>query len=454
MLKFLAWLVFGVPPFVRGCWVCEVAGLRVRFVGARRYGAARRSPGVGVNRRRSRLCGLADVRVPMSAAASGERGRASVRPKGCPALLKWEVRRSASSAVDFGQRLGAWRGKCLQNAVLGLARGSLWCRLRCRFSRGCCDHEGAGLCGNRAERRNLISVWKALEAEASSVLVVGCESLAAAQAGCIDSCCQFGSQGGVRLGILLWCCKERHVYGLGVGAALPGLSQFRSSLFDKSAPWLRSVSKGRPGRGRGRPGRGRESGFRGGSRAAASGPAAASLARVARAAAACAESTAEDDVGREGGGARRSRRLMGAAVAGAEAEASEPVCEPSTNEASNQDGGANEAADLLAQLAALDSNSDSGDAADKRRREAEGSCGGDAGDDAEAKALLAQMAAMSSESEDEPNEARELLAHLAAACSDSDADGADGEWGSRDFRRQIMDKRRQRIRRRQEISDV
>ncbi len=111
------------------------------------------------------VCGFKDVCYCKNDVAAVWRGRCAARQSDLVSRFSGEVRQCAWSLFDFGDRLGRWRGKCLQNALLGLARGPLWLRLQRRFVGDACDHEGASLCGRRAERRNLVLVWKALRAE-------------------------------------------------------------------------------------------------------------------------------------------------------------------------------------------------------------------------------------------------------------------------------------------------
>ena len=74
------------------------------------------------------------------------------------------------------------------------------------------DDEGARLGGSSAESRNLVLVATALAAEGVSVVVAGCLSVAAAMEGNFRGCWEFGGCAAERLGLLLWCCSEGHVY--------------------------------------------------------------------------------------------------------------------------------------------------------------------------------------------------------------------------------------------------
>ena len=174
---------------------CHVCGLAARMVGGQRVVAARvgGGRGVGKNRRRRRAAVISE-RGPLWASAA-QHQRVAARAETVDDVHS--VDGPSGLLEDCGSRLGRWRGKCLHNAVLALARGKLWGRLRVRFERDACDHAGAGLGGSRAEKRNMFSVWKALRAELVSVIIVGCRSLADARAGCVASCAEFGSVGRV-----------------------------------------------------------------------------------------------------------------------------------------------------------------------------------------------------------------------------------------------------------------
>jgi hypothetical protein len=79
-----------------------------------------------------------------------------------------------------------------------------------------------------------------------------------AKEGLLNGCWEFGQRGGNRLGVLLWCWGEGHVYVLrGADASAFGLSH--SGLPHGVAPWFFSVVAGRGGEGRS--GRGRRADF-------------------------------------------------------------------------------------------------------------------------------------------------------------------------------------------------
>lgn len=164
-----------------------------------------------------------------------------------------ELRLRRRFVCDCGDELAGWGRKCLQVALLNLARGrALRSRLRERLLEQCCDHAGAGLLGSEAEFSNLMAAEAALAEEDVAVLVVGCQCLGAAFQGMVDGCWEFGADGGKRIGILLWCWYEKHVYVLG-GADCSGIAARQDGFFDPAAPWCLSEVAGKGGRGRGRP---------------------------------------------------------------------------------------------------------------------------------------------------------------------------------------------------------
>ena len=64
--------------------------------------------------------------------------------------------------VDVGCCLGAWEGKCFQNAVLALCSGAERERLRCGFLRACGNHGRSGFGGTVEEAWNFVAVREAL----------------------------------------------------------------------------------------------------------------------------------------------------------------------------------------------------------------------------------------------------------------------------------------------------
>ena len=111
-----------------GRWLfCRLSGREARRMGTCRLRCARRAPGVGRNRaswvraRRMMRC---------HSAARMLREQEAKCPGGNGPVLTAEVLIALQSfgqvaVQDFGGRLGSWRHKCLQNAVLGLCRGRL-----------------------------------------------------------------------------------------------------------------------------------------------------------------------------------------------------------------------------------------------------------------------------------------------------------------------------------------
>jgi len=159
------------------------------------------------------------------------------------AQLRGELRLREGCIRDGGSELGRWRGKCLQRALLrAVGDRALRARLRTRLLQGCCDHAGAGLRGEEAELLNFLLVFHALVAEKVSVVVAGCWSSLAASQGFLDGCWEFGHVGGARVGVLLWCWGEQHVYAMrGVDAR----ALAARPLADLRAPWFKSVVSGK-----------------------------------------------------------------------------------------------------------------------------------------------------------------------------------------------------------------
>ena len=238
-LLFLTWLGFGVPAFVRGCWVCEFAGLNACVVGGARVRCRRSSPGVGVSRRSQVRC-LVPAAM-QSRARCIDRGRKLAR--GAPELsgVRAALRLRDVELLDFGSRMGTRGGKCLQNAVLGLCRGSLWEDLRCEL-RACCDNKFGAGCSRKQDWRNLVSVRSALSVRRLSVVVVSSSSKVAACEGAVDVAWELGCLGGQRLGVLLWCEEEGHVF---VMSEAPSLELIVKDFRDAGAPWFRSVVCGK-----------------------------------------------------------------------------------------------------------------------------------------------------------------------------------------------------------------
>ena len=157
--------------------------------------------------------------------------------------------------VDCGDRVGAWRCKCFQAAVLGCCRGFVRRRLKKLFVRLCANDRGSGFGATVVEACNFKAVVEALAQEQKFLWVVEAECYDAPAAGKW----RLGLPGARCLGTLLWLRSERHVVklvGAGALAAVRGAPLCRAG----SAPWLLSVA-GAPKRGRGR---GRAQGFRGG----------------------------------------------------------------------------------------------------------------------------------------------------------------------------------------------
>ena len=92
--------------------------------------------------------------------------------------------------------------------------------------------------------RNLVSVRNALSVRKLSVAVVSSRSRAVACEGGVDAAWELGSLGGRRLGVLLWCEEEGHIY---VVSEAPSLGLVVKEFRDAGAPWFRSVVCGKKG---------------------------------------------------------------------------------------------------------------------------------------------------------------------------------------------------------------
>ena len=183
-LLFLTWLVFGIPAFVRGCWVCELAGIRCRRAGSRRLTFVRKSPGVGVNRR-------SHTRRKVSKSRRGREVNCARNGRGFVAV-RASIRMGEARVLDSGERLGKWKGKCLQRALVKLCRGDLRARMAERLKSECANDFGSG-CLSRPAKRNLMCSRKALLAENLSVVVLSSPALADASQGVIDGAWDLGS---------------------------------------------------------------------------------------------------------------------------------------------------------------------------------------------------------------------------------------------------------------------
>ena len=159
----------------------------------------RRSPGAGLRGgvARARCGGAAMAGRSIWARVAESATRVPVQGKGL---------------VDFGSRMGTWRRKCLQNAVLALCRGRQWARVRGRLGRWTGNGEGAGFGGTARAARNLEAVAEALRVEGLAVEVIGVASKAAFVAGEVDGCWRMGAPQGTVLGEVVWSKGEGHVY--------------------------------------------------------------------------------------------------------------------------------------------------------------------------------------------------------------------------------------------------
>ena len=198
-LQLMAFCVFELG-LLRGVWTaaevhaawlaCSLVGLTARVVGGRRVCAARHGVGRGVGKnRRRRGTAFMSVRGTLWAktlelecvrpSTESVSGAGSVDTVGVMQLQQaCGARQDLSDGamlVDCGSRLGPWRGKCLQAAVLSLCRGGTWGRMRAHLLRCCRNHDGAGLYGTERKAGNLRRVHEALETESVHVLVAGAE---------------------------------------------------------------------------------------------------------------------------------------------------------------------------------------------------------------------------------------------------------------------------------------
>ena len=228
--------------------LCAGLGLRARVVGGARVRCRRFSPGCGVNRRR-RGAGLLSVRGPFctmtvreaqgSGAQAACRGRALVVDRQVTCVRNM-FREGALRVADCGTRLGQWRGKCLQVAVLACMRGQRRRAAEAVFRARCGNNDASGLLGTLREGRNFKVVEEVLVRERCYVWVCGGVSLEAVRAGQLHGCWQLGSVSGECLGGLLWL-RSGHVVRLaGVGeCALLGPGGLRTPGV---APWLQGCA--------------------------------------------------------------------------------------------------------------------------------------------------------------------------------------------------------------------
>ena len=147
---------------------------------------------------------------------------------------------SGARALDFGDKLGRWRRKCLANAVLALCRGSMYDRVRAFLLVRCCNGAGAGFGGTVREAENMHAVIDVLKREGVSVVVVSADSVVSGGEGLCGTFWELGEQGAPRLGVLLWAGQHVHVLrGNAITAALRESSE--------RAPWYQVVAKGKRG---------------------------------------------------------------------------------------------------------------------------------------------------------------------------------------------------------------
>ena len=132
---------------VHAAWLaCSLVGLTARVVGGRRVCAARHGVGRGVGKNRRRrgtafmsVRGTLWAKTPelecVGASMESVSGAGSVDTVGVMQLQQaCGARQDLSDGamlVDCGSRLGPWRGKCLQAAVLSLCRGGRQGSTRC-----------------------------------------------------------------------------------------------------------------------------------------------------------------------------------------------------------------------------------------------------------------------------------------------------------------------------------
>ena len=77
--------------------------------------------------------------------------------------------------VDCGSRIGRWRGKCLQAAIVGICCGALRHRAKRFFLKKCGNNDRSGLGGTLPEAWNFLAVLDFLGAEEKFVWVVRCD---------------------------------------------------------------------------------------------------------------------------------------------------------------------------------------------------------------------------------------------------------------------------------------
>ena len=176
---FVCWGVFCAPPCDRARQVCEDAGLRARRVGRCRV-AARRRRCAGTRRRRTealeRVPGCANDALEAARALRGVEVAAEASASVCAALpsdaVLWRAVAAATRLVDAGSRLGVWRRKCLQSAVLAVCSEPLRSALRASLMRVCANHVGFGWGLGRVGRQNVEQVARVLREHGVAVRVL------------------------------------------------------------------------------------------------------------------------------------------------------------------------------------------------------------------------------------------------------------------------------------------
>ena len=114
--------------------------------------------------------------------------------------------------LDCGSRLGMWRNKCLQIAVLRMCNGSQTDDVRVRLLQACRNNRGAGLAGGIVEATNFHSVAEALRCSGKRVRVLDVQCKDDFWNGGCLGVWNMGEPSGTVLGTLVWCRSDRHVF--------------------------------------------------------------------------------------------------------------------------------------------------------------------------------------------------------------------------------------------------
>jgi hypothetical protein len=221
-------VVGGTDECVSRWYLCRYSGLQARWAGRSRVKASRVSPGAGVCRKR-RAAHAVPVRAAEAEQGLGEQS-SELRAQRRSRTLDRQpcIRDGDARWVDSGNRLGRYRNKCLQRAVLDSVPSMVRTRLRSIFVHRCGNDEPCGLSGGAREARNFDVVAGALDREGLYMWVLSSRRRFKWTLGSVRGrCC----------GVLEWSGDLGHVRRL-VGDSANVLAKLTPLGLPERAPWL------------------------------------------------------------------------------------------------------------------------------------------------------------------------------------------------------------------------